>query len=527
MSASVNNATPTVQDSQSAVNASESFLTQCDVLYHPSMQLDVDESDSDSFGSEAEDQPNERENMEPSEEQFQEPIEGQNDDDADGVKNSSEQVVKNHSEPSNSNTKKPSRNKKSKVPTPFDNTKSPNKRRVSSFVDTVDVDEVMSLDNNRTAKAGSDSTKRMKRSGHSGPGITDEDLDGLSTMREDISAIRNIVSGLAVDIKKHVDDHLADLKRTIMNDINEIRVLVSHGFGDQKRKKETPRNEEANIPFFNIVFSDTTMQIVIEKCMIAHIISTTSDYITVYQRGKNDKGGDIARGAALAVRIMLFAINLKKKEGRVMYKSEIGTRFSEYREGIVLSALMAAKNNSFNIFRAAGETFDASENDQDTHVDMNSKKPQLPAWLKGDAINSKHINDVRLKMEETNGKSSEHNQTPTSAPSSTIANDTSIAAATQLYKNFTYKLNAARTCVKAGFYDEVGYLFSDWKQFGASADQSTLKLSWLIQRTFVVSMSILWMYRNQSPVTTSGSVKNVKRTKYCQRIGKTKSCSAN
>lgn len=518
--------TPTLLESQSPGNGSQSDLTRRDFVYQASLRLDVDESESESDASNSglEDQP----------------LDVNDNVEQDTWINEGEEVIIEPSQPISTETSepnyqpipppkpsqpsqpipsKPSQPNPSTLPKPFNNAMPRDKREYSPDLGSSEVECFDPIDKSRAASANDNSCKRLKVSGRSGPGNgvnrtfrSNLDIvkkvrsgdDGLVIMQQDISSVRDIVSGLSLDIKKHLDDRLAQLQRSVMNDINEIRVLVHHGYGDRKRKKDTSRNEEADIPFFNIVFSDSIMQIVIEKCMIAHIISTMSEYTTVHPGGKKESGLQIARGAALAVRIMLFAVNLKKKEGRVMYKSELGKKFSEYREGIVLSALMAAKKNSFHIFRSPDDLVQGNEGDHGTGIDMNSKKPLLPAWLKGDFINSKHINDARLKTEETNGKNGEENHVLKFRNPSNTDEEVPIVAATLLYKKFIQKLNSARMCVKAGFFDEIGYLFVDWKQFGALADQSTMKLTWGRKKNFACKYDDFMAIPESVPCYSSG-----------------------
>ena len=85
-----------------------------------------------------------------------------------------------------------------------------------------------------------------------------------------------------------------------------------------------------------------------------------------------------SRGAALAVRLMLFAVNLKKKDSRLMYKSELGKKHSEFREGIILTALFAAKKNKFNIFRDCDEKV---KSEPSLQTDIKSRKVKIPKTL--------------------------------------------------------------------------------------------------------------------------------------------------
>lgn len=302
----------------------------------------------------------------------------------------------------------------------------------------------------------------------------------ITMVRNELSLLRGVLNKMPDILKEYIDTRFDELKaaqRQTREDLVEIRAVLDLSSVDKKKQKESVKTTEIELPFFNFVFSDEVMQVVIEKCTIRHVSTTAMEF-----QSRNDtKNSDLAllaRGASLALRIILFAVNLKKKESRSMYKTALGQRFSEFRESIVLSALHAAKNNKFNIFRSSE---DVTNHDVDVEVDMKSRKARMPKWLQKDFINGEHISYARMRSEETaeNGKALDGKST-LKDERFVDGRDRDIAlfAATKIYQRFTQKLTTARMMAKAGFFDEVGYLFVDWKSFGCKADQSTLSIRW-------------------------------------------------
>ena len=174
---------------------------------------------------------------------------------------------------------------------------------------------------------------------------------------------------------------------------------------------------------------------------------------------------------------MLFSVNLKKNESRTMYQTELGKKFSEYREGIVLTALKAAKQNKFGFFR---DNMCDGDGDVKQESDIKSRKAHVPKWLQNDNLNSEHIKLARLRCEETgeNARGSKHKAYSSARVVENPDNELAIHAACLLYKGINAKLNTARMMGRAGFFDELGYLFVDWMKHGCRADQTTLNIRW-------------------------------------------------
>lgn len=312
--------------------------------------------------------------------------------------------------------------------------------------------------------------------------------DEVTLVRQEICKLRDAVQDGPKCMKGYVDSQFEKtngMLEQVIDELKDLRAIVALTGSESKIKKERGKqNDLDDVPFFDFVFSDEVMQIVIEKCTIRHVTSTATEYQTRKDR-RMTEGEVLARGAALALRIMFFAVNLKKKESRLMYRTELGKKFSEYREGIVLTALNAAKQNKFGTFR---DSDDDDHRDSKEQSDIKARKARIPKWLRGEVLNSEHITLARLRSEETadNAKTLDNNGQSVSKIDKFVGNtDGEIAmfAANQLYKRFTNKLTSARMMSKTGFFDELGYLFVNWKSSGCKADQSTVKIRWLYDET--------------------------------------------
>ena len=308
----------------------------------------------------------------------------------------------------------------------------------------------------------------------------------VTILRNEIGMLRGVIEDMCTSIKTVVDKRIADsndLQTRVIEEVKDLRAVLDLSvLNPKKNKKDSVKQAAFDVPFFNIVFSEEVVQIVIEKCTIGHVSSTATDYRTRKEKKKSEVDM-LARGAALALRVMFFAVNQKKKENRLMYQTELGKKFSEYREGIVLTALTAAKQNKFNLFRSSEDDNDSGDNNGG---DIKSRKVNIPKWLRTDFVTSEHITVARVRTEETaDGKGSD-NKSQSSTRVDTFIGDPdgelAVYVASMMYKRFTQRLNSARLMGKAGFFDELGYLFVDWKRFRCKADQSTLKIRWLDEK---------------------------------------------
>ena len=163
-----------------------------------------------------------------------------------------------------------------------------------------------------------------------------------------------------------------------------------------------------DIPFFALAFSEDVQQVFIKKCMIRHITTILVDFhgMIYDSQDKDDKTPRAstdarrktksdtsysARAAALALCVMMFSVNQKKKESRKLYKTVLGIKFSKFRDGIVLTALTAAKNDTFCSFRVADDSQLEASQSKNHSLDMKSKKTRLPSWLLENCVSQDHI----------------------------------------------------------------------------------------------------------------------------------------
>lgn len=316
----------------------------------------------------------------------------------------------------------------------------------------------------------------------------------VSMLRRQIGEVRNMCGTILPRFESVLHDRLAKsdaIIELLLSEVKDLRAIVSLKKGGSRGKGETGKSAELEVPFFDYVFSEEVSQVVLERCVVEHM----TDLITMSGEGVQQTSIDssltdttrttrnaftvVARRAAASIRVLMFAVNLKKGEDRSMYKTELGRQFSEFREGIVLTALNAAKNNNFNMFRQSTKST-TDKHVQQKHVDMKTTKPNLPKWLTKDFVTYEDISLARIKLEETSNKNAELKPAQASSKDTRSDEDKKLgaAAAYLLYSRFTKVLSSARTTSKISFFEEVGYLFVDWRALGASADQGTLKLSW-------------------------------------------------
>lgn len=327
----------------------------------------------------------------------------------------------------------------------------------------------------------------------------------ISMLRREIGEVRNMCGGLMSTFESVLDDRISKsdaIIELLLSEVKELRAINSLRKGGRRGREEIGKGTEPEVPFFNYVFSEEVSRVVLERCTVQHVM----DLITIISDGsqltpaevsppdRQCKSGAttqttrfsntsltvVARRAAAAVRILMFAVNLKKGDGRSMYKTELGQQFSEFREGIVLTALNAAKNNIFNVFRQPNTTT-AYETSMQGVTCIKTNKPSIPKWLTNNFVTSEDISSARIKLEETSNKNTDLKFTQRSSNDTRYDEDRKlgVAAAHLLYSHVTKTLTSARTTAKICIFDEVGYLFVDWRALGASADQGTLKLSWL------------------------------------------------
>ena len=314
----------------------------------------------------------------------------------------------------------------------------------------------------------------------------------VSVLRQELTVVRNSLGSLSNGIMKYIDKRLSrsdNIQLRLLEAVKELKALNSIKKGSRKSKKaDVIKHEEYELPFFDIVFSDQAAQTVIELCTVEHIMSNFNSAGSL--KGITD-GGDfadsrklstaaISRKASSAIRIMLFAVNLRNGDSRVLYKIEIGKKHSEYREGIILTALQAAQNNRFNTFQLSTDPFRSIHDDREATLVLKNEKPRAPIWLNRDFLTREDITQARIKLEETSVRKVDAKQ-KSAEKKSRSDEESKIAAdaANALYSWVISRLNAARIASRGGFFDEVGYLFVDWRRWKSSANQQSLKISWL------------------------------------------------
>ena len=305
----------------------------------------------------------------------------------------------------------------------------------------------------------------------------------MALMRHEIAILRKKLGSVVSELNTFMEDRMSktdSILLKVLEQMKEVRGMLSLNSGrqEQGRRRGKSQIQHVHVPLFNHVFSDDVVQVVIEKFTIEHLIRTLSmDVVREDEVAESTPKVLLPRKAATAVRIMMFAVNLRNRDGRALYLTELGKRFSEFREGMILTALNAAKKNTFQIFRK----------DEDVtiggHIASNdsSEKAGLPHWLKNNCINREHISITRIKLEETVSKTIDEKINAFTAGSEQSVEDMELAmsASDLLYKTFTRKIGSARTTARWGFFDEVGYLFTDWASLGGCVNQSTLKVRWL------------------------------------------------
>lgn len=304
--------------------------------------------------------------------------------------------------------------------------------------------------------------------------------ESITVLHHQITSLQQTLK-IVLENVRHMDSRLEETHRlqlTMMEYVQDLNAVANFSRSDSKKTKEV-RHVDAEVPFFNWVFSDDAIQVVMEACIVGHVVATSTSYDADHSSNTRTKGklATFARGAALAIRVMMFTINLRKKENKSLYKTGTGQKASELREGIVLSALVAAQNNSFNAFRVSGDHKDDKSRAEELPVTTKAQKPRLPSWLKDGVVGRVHVTQARVKVEETNTKALEVKSTGPEKGGDEF-NEIAHRAATELYRKVIQTMTAARNTAKIGFFDEVGYLFLNWASKKCLPDQSSLKVKW-------------------------------------------------
>ena len=117
---------------------------------------------------------------------------------------------------------------------------------------------------------------------NSGSDIHSTQNDQVTLLRNEIQSLRQWVEVLSKGVKAFVDDRLSDseaLLKKNLDEVKELRAVLDLSLCDRKKKKfDAGKQAEIDIPFFNFVFSEDVLQVIIEKYAIGHVSSTSIEY---------------------------------------------------------------------------------------------------------------------------------------------------------------------------------------------------------------------------------------------------------
>lgn len=327
-----------------------------------------------------------------------------------------------------------------------------------------------------------------------------------------LSADGQILRKVLLEVERRLSGRLDSLKQefnsrmellgvrcsNLCGDVAVLATLSASGEGQKNvTKTEKQKKVEGAVVLFDYVFNDDILQFVIERCVIELISS-----LVVGVNGS----GTVQRSAQVMKVIMFSKMPGEKK---ALYQEGAGKKFSTFRRGFVLTALLGMQQNKFGLFSIANDdnagptipsqgTAGLNADDETNSSDISKNtfgtagdlRKQRPIWLAPGYVTVEHIEAVRKKNEElaSGGRlelerhargEDRRGWNPKKGIDSVSKQDIAQCVASKLYHLATTKLHKCRDMGKSVFFESVGYLFVPWVELGSTLNQMNMTLKWL------------------------------------------------
>lgn len=350
----------------------------------------------------------------------------------------------------------------------------------------------------------------------SGTGGPCDSLDGdystvitaMETMKKCImTEIDDKLDGIKEELKKD-----RDFSMKIRDDVAELSTIAT-STATFLMSKDTPSNSrqqelERKLCILPAVFSDVLMMNVMTKCLVGLCLMN----LNVSNYGAHERNG------TRLLKVMFFCVQPRDKKNK--FESETGKLFSQFRNGLLLTAFKALQDNVFKTFRedkyadslslktrqqimvqCLQPSHNADSNSFGEHAQAWYPIAQ-PSWLRPGFVTQSHCETAARKLEVAGGKDNvESSQCSFDNESSDMSidqtekqnvtsksktvkhgpladTDIALTAAEKAYKIVTKTLRKCREAAKKRLFYDIMYLFSSWKQSKLDIDQSKMKLEW-------------------------------------------------
>lgn len=286
--------------------------------------------------------------------------------------------------------------------------------------------------------------------------------------------LRNQMKGMFSGMSNSITAVRGDIEE-LKKEVSEIKCAMSqlHTVVDtidlkpaKARKQSDPSKQ---IEGFSVLFNRVVNNTVLERC----VLGMTSKIVL-----SNDNSSDFLTKVGLSLQSLMFA--LQPEDSKKEFESTVGLNYCALRRSMVRAALGIVKEDLFSRF-----VNERMEDGQEVNeiVFWNGrklrgfgKKIQKPIWCTDQFITPAHINLVQQRIEKLHKY---EDKTKVNIFGDEGNNELALNVCACLFTRMTSELTRARDRCKRTFFEQLGFLFCNWKDCGISLRQEMSEFIWL------------------------------------------------
>ena len=274
------------------------------------------------------------------------------------------------------------------------------------------------------------------------------------------------------------------------DDVLNTVIPIVHILSAQKSTKQRSNREcvmQGRVMVLDSLLNPEVLQNLMEQCVLGFFTNHV----------ENRDCSEFAETASKCLRAIMFS--RLPWEPLEKFETPIGEVHSSFRMGVLLSTLRALQMDTLSMFAKPTNSevvvgvSDALQSPPASQEESNrigsiaagsvvtESRLVQPPWLRPGYITKQHCKKVKL-MKERRGSGDKPNKKVSEKmqanPDFISNDDMAVHAVTKMYSLLTSQLHKCRDALKITFFDEVGYVFTNWSNLDSAVDQSTLRIWW-------------------------------------------------
>ena len=353
-----------------------------------------------------------------------------------------------------------------------------------------------------------------------------QDLDVITSFSESLSRHLGV-------FKRNIEDNMSGLHReqlsemrelhesfagTIMSEIQDMKAVLDSPVSRSSRPSSGKVVSKISIACWEKKLDDLTphAKLIFNRDVFARILSYNFPVKArdVYDSVLNTEGiSSHLLAASTAVHSLIFS--LQPKEKKKHFSEGVGRLHSEFKYSVVQNVFYNVCKDTFDLFRSSLVPSDNSGDGSDVSKTNQDGKNRItrPEWLDTGYVSIPHIDNARALVESL--KQSRKNKVGFTPSPDDIASH----GALRVYRLLGAHLHDGREYVRYAFFQSLGYLFVQWKDYVSDTDQSTLEMRFQEDTDLELRMDeipdtelcSIFANRNRSELVDAANMKLLKR----------------